>query len=107
MRVNAIGYHSKDIEVSLEEDIEVNAELEPFYTVPGGEIGYDDGTAENARAFYDAGNGWAVKMSLPEDKETAIVTDGAFKLWGEECPDPGGTAFEVVVGDARGKAGQH
>src|SRR5690625_6296289 len=45
-------------------------------------------------------------MSLPEDKETAIVTDGVFKFWGEEFPDPGGTAFEVEVWDATGKDGQ-
>ena len=32
-------------------------------------------------AFYDAGNGWAVKMSLPEGNDSAIVTDGVFRFW--------------------------
>src|SRR5690625_7707392 len=45
-------------------------------------------------------------MSLPEGKERAIGTEGVFKFWGEEFPDPGGTAFEVEVWDATGKDGQ-
>ena len=79
--------------------------LEPFYTYPGGEIGYDDGTAENARAFNAAGNAWAVKMSLPEGKENGIVTDGVFRFWDTEWPVPGGTAFAVEVWDATGADG--
>ncbi|WP_373893149.1 S8 family serine peptidase [Virgibacillus natechei] len=106
LRVLAGGYHASEVEVNLEEDVEADVALEPFYTVPGGEIGYDDGTAENARAFYDAGNGWAVKMSLPEGEESAVVTDGVFKFWDEEFPVPGGTEFAVEVWDASGANGQ-
>ncbi|MBY7143954.1 S8 family serine peptidase [Virgibacillus sp. NKC19-3] len=105
LRVIASGYHATEMEVNLEEDAEADVALEPFYTVPGGEIGYDDGTPENARAFYDAGNGWAVKMSLPEDEESAVVTDGVFKFWDEEFPVPGGTEFAVEVWDASGPNG--
>ena len=106
LKVLASGYHGKEVAVNLADgDVEVNVELEPLYTYPGGEIGYDDGTAENARAFYDAGNGWAVKMSLPEGKDTGVVTDGVFKFWGEEFPEPGGTEFAVEVWDASGKDG--
>lgn len=105
LKVMARNYNSQEIEVNLDGDVELDIELEPFYTVPGGEIGYDDGVADNARAFYDAGNGWAVKMSLPEDKEQAIVTDGVFKFWNSEFPSPGGTEFEVEVWDASGADG--
>lgn len=106
LKVLASNYHGKEVEANLEDgDAEVNVELEPLYTYPGGEIGYDDGTAENARAFYDAGNGWGVKMSLPEGKDTGIVTDGVFKFWGDEFPVPGGTDFAVEVWDASGKDG--
>jgi bacillopeptidase F len=106
VKVLAKNYHGKEVKVNLKDgDAELNIELEPLYTYPGGEIGYDDGTAENARAFYDAGNGWAVKMSLPEGKDTGIVTDGVFKFWGEEFPSPGGTEFAVEVWDASGKDG--
>lgn len=106
LKVLASNYHGKEVEANLADgDAEVNVELEPLYTYPGGEIGYDDGTAENARAFYDAGNGWAVKMSLPEGKDTGVVTDGVFKFWGDEFPDPGGTEFAVEVWDASGKDG--
>src|SRR5699024_1570518 len=106
MKVMAQNFHSNEVEVSVTEaGVEVNVELEPFYTYPGEEIGYDDGVADNARAFYDAGNGWAVKMSLPDDQDTALVTDGVFKFWGEEFPIPGGTAFQVEVWDSSGEDG--
>lgn len=106
LKVLARDFHGKEVEVNLDgEDAALDVALEPFYTYPGGEIGYDDGTAENARAFYDAGNGWAVKMSLPDGKENAIVTDGVFKFWNEEFPNPGGTKFAVEVWDASGKDG--
>src|SRR5699024_10696742 len=82
VKVMARDYHGAEVEVTVEEGtVDLNIELEPYYTYPGGEIGYDDGSADNARAFYDAGNGWAVKMSLPEGKDSAIVTDGVFKFW--------------------------
>ncbi|QKY69766.1 S8 family peptidase [Lentibacillus sp. CBA3610] len=102
LKVMARDYYSKDVEVTLDEDLEQDIELEPFYTYPGGEIGYDDGTAENARAFYDAGNKWAVKMSLPEGEDTAVVTEGVFQFHDTEFPDPGGTEFAVEVWDASG-----
>lgn len=106
LKVLARDYHGKEVEVNLEDgDAELNISLEPFYTYPGGEIGYDDGVPENARAFYDAGNGWAVKMSLPEGKDSAIVTDGVFKFWDPEFPVPGGTEFSVEVWDASGVDG--
>nr|WP_090085049.1 S8 family peptidase [Lentibacillus persicus] len=105
LRVLAADYHSKEIDVTLDEDIEQDVELEPFYTYPGGEIGYDDGTAENARAFYDAGNKWAVKMSLPEGEDSAVVTDGVFQFHGTDWPSPGGTEFAVEVWDANGSDG--
>ncbi|WP_082684276.1 S8 family peptidase [Lentibacillus amyloliquefaciens] len=105
LRVLAADYHSKEVEVALDEDMEQDVELEPFYTYPGGEIGYDDGSAENARAFYDAGNKWAVKMSLPEGEDSAVVTDGVFQFHDTEFPDPGGTEFAVEVWDASGTDG--
>ncbi|WP_205317705.1 S8 family serine peptidase [Oceanobacillus zhaokaii] len=106
LKVLARGYHGKEVEVNLDgADAAIDVSLEPFYTVPGGEIGYDDGTAENARAFYDAGNGWAVKMSLPEGKDSAVVTEGVFQFHDADWPVPGGTAFAVEVWDASGPEG--
>ena len=106
LKVIARGYHSKDVAITISgEAVTQNIELEPFYTYPGGEIGYDDGTAENARAFNAAGNAWGVKMSLPEGKESGIVTDGVFRFWDTEWPVPGGTAFAVEVWDATGADG--
>lgn len=106
LKVLAPSYHSQEVNVNIEQnDAAVNVELEPFFSYPGGEIGYDDGNPDNARAFYEAGNGWAVKMSLPEGKESGIVTDGVFRFWNTEWPVPGGTEFEVEVWDATGVDG--
>lgn len=106
LKVIARGYHSNETLITIGADaLELNLALEPFYTYPGGEIGYDDGTAENARAFNGAGNAWAVKMSLPEGKENGIVTDGVFRFWDTEWPVPGGTEFSVEVWDATGSEG--
>ncbi|PAV28297.1 hypothetical protein CIL05_16810 [Virgibacillus profundi] len=106
LKIVALGYKSTEIDVDVvEEDVDLSIELEKLYTYPGDEIAYDDGNAENARVFYDAGSGWAVKMSLPDDKESAVVTDGVFKFWGEEFPNPGRKAFAVEVWDASGVNG--
>src|SRR5690625_1540978 len=105
LRIVAQDYHTKEIEVELDQDAKLDIELEPFYTVPGEEIAYDDGVADNARASYHAGNGWAATMTLPEGQEKAIVKDGVFKFWNAEFPTRGGTDFQVEVWDASGVDG--
>ncbi|MFP3809700.1 S8 family peptidase [Bacillus sp. SIMBA_005] len=87
-----------------EKPVEKAIQLEPFIGFAG-EIGYDDGTAENARAFYDPGNGWAVKFSLEKGKKQAQLTGGLFRFWSSEWPAPGGNDFAVEVYDASGKNG--
>ncbi|MFC5603785.1 S8 family serine peptidase [Sporosarcina koreensis] len=105
LKVVARGYHGQEASISIGGQTSHDFALEPFFTYPGGEIGYDDGTPENARVFYDAGNGWGVKMSLPEGNETGIVTGGVFRFWDTEWPVPGGTAIAVEVWDATGADG--
>lgn len=106
LHVGAANYHAQDVQVTVAGNgsTEKNVALKPFIGYPG-EIGYDDGTAENARAFYDAGNGWAVKMSLAEGHDVAMVTGGLFRFWTDEWPVPGGTEFQVAVYDANGPDG--
>ncbi|WP_169056474.1 S8 family serine peptidase [Bacillus pumilus] len=87
-----------------EKPVEKAIQLVPFIGFAG-EIGYDDGTAENARAFYDPGNGWAVKFSLEKGKKQAQLTGGLFRFWSSEWPAPGGNDFAVEVYDASGKNG--
>ena len=69
-----------------EKPLEKAIKLEPFIGFAG-EIGYDDGTPENARAFYDPGNGWAVKFSLEKGKKQAQVTGGFF-VSGQQSGQP-------------------
>ncbi|MGD6841728.1 S8 family serine peptidase [Bacillus infantis] len=106
LKAVAPSYYSEEVEITIEgsSSAEQNIQLRPFIGYPG-EIGYDDGTAENARAFYDAGNGWAVKMSLENGQNSAMVTGGIFRFWDTEWPVPGGTEFQVAVYDASGPDG--
>nr|WP_026583445.1 S8 family peptidase [Bacillus sp. J33] len=106
LKAMAPSYYSKEQTITVEGEsaLEVNISLKPFIGYPG-EIGYDDGTAENARVFYDAGNGWAVKMSLASGHESAMVTGGLFRFWDASWPNPGGTDFKVEVYDASGPDG--
>lgn len=100
MKVMARDYHSVEVDVSIiDGSIDVAIQMTPYYTYPGGEIGYDDGSPENAKVYYEAGNGWGVKMSLPEGKDSAIVTDGVFQFHGADWPSPGGTSIAVEVWD--------
>ncbi|MCF6409257.1 S8 family serine peptidase [Pseudalkalibacillus salsuginis] len=101
LKVMASGYYGEEFSITIDDEEATiqDAQLKPFIGYPG-EIGFDDGTAENARAFYDAGNGWGVRMSLPEGKEQAFVTGGMFRFWTNDWPTPGGTDFQVEIWDA-------
>ena len=105
LKVIANGYYEKESLVNLSEDQSLDIELEAFYSHGNDEIYYDDGTAENAKAFYNEGNGWAVKMSLKDYERSALVTEGIFKFWDQSFPAPGGTEFAVEVWDAKGSGG--
>ncbi|ETI66345.1 S8 family serine peptidase [Neobacillus vireti] len=104
LKVIAPRFYSQEAAIKLKGNMVQNFDIKPFIGFPS-EIGYDDGTAENARAFYDAGNGWAVKMSLANGHKKALVTGGLFRFWTSEWPVPGGTAFKVAVYDATGPDG--
>lgn len=106
LKVLAPSYYGEELSVSISggETTEQDIALKPFIGYPG-EIGYDDGTAENARAWNAAGNAWAVKMSLANGNKKASVTGGLFRFWDTEWPVPGGTAFQVAVYDASGPDG--
>ncbi|MBD1379941.1 S8 family peptidase [Metabacillus arenae] len=102
LKIIAPSFYSQEATIEVRDETTVqNFELKPYIGYPG-EIGYDDGTAENARAFFDAGSGWAVKMSLAEGKERAMITSGMFRFWNTEWPVPGGTDFQVAIYDTSG-----
>lgn len=104
--VLAADYHSfrTPVNVTKSTPIKQDINLDPFIGFEG-EISYDDGTAENAHSFYDAGNGWAVRFSLPQGQSTGYVTSGLFKFWDTSWPTPGGTTFKVAIYDASGANG--
>ncbi|QUL99261.1 MAG: S8 family serine peptidase [Candidatus Fermentithermobacillus carboniphilus] len=104
LHISAPTYYPQDIPIVVSEGAPtvVNVALKPFVGYPG-ELVYDDGTAENAYAFYDAGNGWAVRMT-PQGG-AAMLKSIAFRFWDSTWPNPGGTAFKWAVFDATGPDG--
>ncbi|MEC0135365.1 S8 family serine peptidase [Paenibacillus macerans] len=104
LSVSARDYYSGTITITVPPDGSADGSLalKPFIGFPG-EIGYDDGTAENAWSFNSAGNAWAVRMT-PESG-AAQVTGASIRFWNEEWPVPGGTAFQYAVFDASGPDG--
>ncbi|WP_461182452.1 S8 family serine peptidase [Virgibacillus kimchii] len=108
MKVIARGYHYGEKEITIDEETtEINIALDPFYSYEYEEIGYDDGSGEIGRTFYDIGNRAAVKISLPEDRDQALITDGVFQFENEHLPrpGPGSTEFAVEIWDATGEDG--
>ncbi|MFJ7727821.1 S8 family serine peptidase [Neobacillus sp. NPDC097160] len=106
LRAMRSGYHSKDVAITINGDSQVvDIVLDPFYTYPGGEIGYDNGIVDNGSMYFGGGAGWAVKMSLPENKKSAIVTDGVFHFKNKKYSETPGTEFNVEVWDSSGPDG--
>ncbi|WP_082805130.1 S8 family serine peptidase [Neobacillus novalis] len=106
LRAMRSGYHSQDVPITIKGNGQVvDIVLDPFYTYPGGEIGYDNGMVDNGSMYFGGGAGWAVKMSLPENKKSAIVTDGVFHFMKSKYSDTFGTEFNVEVWDASGRDG--
>jgi bacillopeptidase F len=105
MRAMRKGYHSQDVKMTINGDSHVDIALKPFFTYSGGEIGYDNGIVDNGSMYYGGGAGWAVKMSLPKNKKSAIVTDGVFRFKNKKYSDTPGTEFNVEVWDASGRNG--
>ena len=107
MKLTATGYHSKEIEVMFKEDNQViDVSLKPLFTYPGGELGYDNGIIDNGSMYFGSGAGWAVKMTLPENKDSAIVTEGLFHFIDKGFSDTRGTEFSLEVWDATGAGGK-
>ncbi|PGL68979.1 S8 family serine peptidase [Bacillus sp. AFS055030] len=101
VQVTAENYFDEKftVDVTGNENVSHDIQLKPFINFLG-EIGYDDGTPEYSVAQWEAGGGYAVRMSLPEGQTRAIVTSGSFMF------DTGfGNTFKVAVYDASGKDG--
>src|SRR5699024_9548670 len=87
--------------LSFENSIDVNPV--PNYIIPGEEIKYDEGTMEAGITKTKAGGRFEVRMSLPEDVDSAIVESGLFAFQKPIAGDE--TYFEAEVWDASGEDG--
>ncbi|PGS51130.1 Ig-like domain-containing protein, partial [Bacillus sp. AFS041924] len=104
VQVIAEDYFDEKVTVDInKENVTHDIQQKPFINYSG-EIGYDDGTAEDTVAQFEPGGGYAVRMSLPAGETRAIVTSGLF-MFGTKWPTPGGKTFKVAVYDASGKDG--
>jgi len=99
-QARATGYYPDNapVDVAGNSTELLDFQLEPFVGVPG-EIAYDDGSAENAWGFFNAGNGWAVRMTPPSG--AALLTGARYYLWDSSWPSPGGNTFQAAVFDSK------
>ena len=107
MHVFNSNYVIEDLPITIKPKKETNMKIElRKYIGYSGEIGYDDGTAEDAIFYPGAINdAFAVKMSLNPGVSKAWLTAGLFKI-NTESPTPGATKFKVTVYDSSGPNGQ-
>ena len=105
LQIAAKDYEMTEKQVEISQAGEsISVELEPFFSYPGEELIYDDGTGEGGSWFHDAGNAWSVKMSLAEGKDRATLTGGKF-LFSKFNADVGGDHFHIEVLAADGPNG--
>lgn len=98
LRVTAEGYHSAELAIPVVggETSTIQVELKLFIGYDD-EIAYDDGVAENARAYYDGNNGWGVRFT-PDGP--AQVIGASVYIWGNDWPSPGDNKLAVAVFDS-------
>ncbi|PAE40348.1 S8 family serine peptidase [Bacillus sp. 7884-1] len=104
LEVSAPYFHTyrERIEIKGNSSSTIQIHLKPFIGTEG-EIGYDDGSAENV-LLVSGDDEAAVKMTLKDGQEQALLTAGLFYIdpswW-----NPGGENFQVDVYDATGPDG--
>jgi len=98
LRVIAANYKAAQLTVNITGGVnsEVNVQLKPFIGTQG-ELIYDDGSVDNARAFYNAESGWAVRMT-PDG--LCQVKGAKAYFWSEDWPVPGGDRVAVSIFDS-------
>lgn len=107
LKVYAPGFvgTSQAITVERGQNLMIDLELEPFRSTEQTEIKYDNGRYSKNYAFGKKGNGFAVKMSLDDGKERALLTGAKLQFWASHIPVPGGDDIEIAIYDATGKDG--
>lgn len=98
LQVMAGNYYSQQVAISItgNQTTTKDIQMRPFIGYSG-VISYDNDTAEDGTAFYKAGNGWAVHMTLPDGKNSAMLKAGLIKFWDASWPNPGATPFKIAV----------
>ncbi|MFJ5761166.1 S8 family serine peptidase [Neobacillus sp. NPDC093182] len=104
LEVSAPYFHTyrERIEIKGNSIHSIDIHLKPFIGTEG-EISYDDGSAENVLLVSGADEA-AVKMSLKDGQEQALLTAGLFYI-DSHWWNPGGENFQVDVYDATGPEG--
>ncbi|MUV37304.1 Bacillopeptidase [Lentibacillus sp. JNUCC-1] len=107
LQVYAKGFYkgSKTITIKPGENLDLNLQLTPFYTNDDSEIKYDNGSYGKNLAMGKKGSGFAVKMSLKEGEEMAMLKGAKLQFWADHVPVPGGDDIVISVYDATGENG--
>jgi bacillopeptidase F len=102
--VRAPFYHTKQVNITISDKKTkmIATAVQSFVGYPG-EIGYDDGTNEDV-ILPSLNELAAVKMTLADGKQEALLTGGLFRVFADYFP-PGNSNFQVHVYDATGKNG--
>ncbi len=108
LKVFANGYYGETETITVEDNKKVNVEvqLRSFFDNENVEIKYDNGRYSKNIAMGRKGNGFAVKMTLDEGKQSAMLTTAKLQFWAGHVPVPGGDDILISVYDAKGKDGQ-
>lgn len=103
LSVSALNYLSvqDNIKITSDDTTHVSYTLHSFQG-SADEIYYDEGVADNAKAFFVSGNGFAVRMTTDGP---AQVTGARFFFWDQGWPNPGGEKFKYAIYDASGPDG--
>ena len=104
LEVSAPYFHTyrERIEIKGNDILSIDIQLKPFIGTEN-EISYDDGSAENVFLVTGVDEA-ALKMSLKDGQEQALLTAGKFYIDPRWC-SPGGENFQVDVYDATGPDG--
>ncbi|SHF76343.1 cell wall-binding repeat-containing protein [Ornithinibacillus halophilus] len=108
LKVYADGYYAltEEITVVEGEPINLNIHLGAFNSTEASEIYYDNGDWDKNIVWGKEDSGFAVRMSLEEGQDAAMLTGAKLQFWAGHVPVPGGEDIRISVYDATGEDGK-
>lgn len=103
LKAFAEGYKTVTETITVEDkSIDLDITFYPYASNSDSEIYYDNGNWSKNLVFGSEGSGFAVKMSLEEGAEAAMLKGAKLQFWAGHIPVPGGSDIRISVYDATG-----